>query len=355
MGTKIKEEFLKNAIEEIGNKKGVFSAVLCVESGDNSFSWTGAAGDMQKDSQYFIASVTKLYVTAVVMGLIEEGRIELHDKISKYLTEELMEGLHVLKGVDYSNDITIKHLISNTSGIPDYFFHKQPDGKTSASELLDGKDGSWNLEKTIKLVKELTPNFIPGKKGKAEYSDTNYQLLGRLIEIITGKNIGEVFKEYIFDELKLKHTYVYKDSSDNKPVPFYYKSKKLWSPNYMVSITPEGGIVSTAEESMFFLKEFFKGHFFPKEDIEKLKKWNFILPPPSLFFYGIGLEKLFIPRIVSPFKPITEVVGFWGQTGSFAWYNPDTDLYFTGTTNQINGAGHSAVVKAILKIIKSVL
>nr|WP_203219157.1 hypothetical protein [Anaerobacillus isosaccharinicus] len=66
------------------------------------------------------------------------------------------------------------------------------------------------------------------------------------------------------------------------------------------------------------------------------------------------MEKLFTPRIISPFKPIKEIVGFWGQTGSFAWYNPDTDLYFCGTTNQINGAGHTAVGKAMLKIIKSV-
>jgi D-alanyl-D-alanine carboxypeptidase len=352
---KMKEELLNKVVEQIGNKKGVYSAVLCVESGDKSFSWTGAAGDMQKGSQYCIASVTKLYITAVVMRLVEEGRIQLQDKIAEYLPGEYMKGLHVLKGVDYSEEITVKHLISNTSGIPDYFFHKQADGKTSASELMEGKDGSWPLDSTIKLVKELTPNFAPGKKGKAVYSDTNYQLLGKIIEVITGKDIGEVFQEFIFDELNLKHTYAYKDTSDTRPVPFYYNGKKLWLPNYMASVTPEGGIVSTAEEVMIFLKEFFNGRFFPKENIENLKKWNLILPPPSLFFYGIGLEKLFIPRIISPFKPITEIIGFWGQTGSFAWYNPDTDLYFTGTTNQINGAGHAAAMKGILKIIKAVL
>jgi CubicO group peptidase (beta-lactamase class C family) len=69
----------------------------------------------------------------------------------------------------------------------------------------------------------------------------------------------------------------------------------------------------------------------------------------------MGLEKLFVPRIVSSFKPITEIVGFWGQTGSFAWYNPDAQLYFTGTTNLTNGGGHAAAMKAILKIIKSVI
>ncbi|SES28126.1 serine hydrolase domain-containing protein [Salipaludibacillus aurantiacus] len=351
----INEALLNNVLNGIANKKGVYSAVLCVEKGDNSFSWTGAAGVMQKDSRYFIASVTKLYVTSVVMRLIEEGRLQLDDPIERYLPEEYMKGLHVLKEVDYSQAITVKHLISNTSGLPDYFFHKQPDGSTFASKLLEGKDISMELEETVTYVKELTPKFPPGKNGKAAYSDTNYQLLGRIIEVITEKQIGDVFKEYLFDELQLEHTYAYKDTSDTAPVPFYYKSKELWVPNYMASITAEGGIVSTAEESMLFIKNFFKGQFFPEENIEHLKKWNLILPPPSLFFYGLGLEKLFTPRFISPFKPISEIVGFWGQTGSFAWYHPETDLYFTGTTNQINGAGHTAAMRGMLKIIKAAL
>jgi D-alanyl-D-alanine carboxypeptidase len=224
---KIYEELLNQSLKEMINKKNVFSAVLCVESGDHSFSWVGAAGDMQKDSQYFISSVTKLYVTAVVMRLVEEGKLKLVDNIEKYLPSQYIQGLHVLKGIDNSHDITIFHLISNTSGLPDYFFHKHPDGKSSASQLLEGKDEPWHLEKTIETLKKLTPNFKPGKKGKASYSDTNYQLLGGIIERITEKNIDEVFKEYIFDELNLQHTYVFKDITDNSPIPFYYKSKKL--------------------------------------------------------------------------------------------------------------------------------
>lgn len=221
--------------------------------------------------------------------------------------------------------------------------------------MLIGEDISWNFEQTIEYSKKLKPKFPPGKKGKAAYSDTNYQILGKIIEEIRGDSIGEVFQKEIFNILDLKNTYAYKDTEDTSPVPFYYKSKELWVPNYISSVTAEGGIVSTAEEAMIFLKAFFNGTFFPKEEVENLKKWNLILPPPSLFYYGIGLEKILIPRIISPFKPITEIIGFWGQTGSFAWYNPDTNLYFTGTTNQINGAGHSSVMKGILKIIKSAL
>jgi len=201
----------------------------------------------------------------------------------------------------------------------------------------------------------MNPKFAPGQKGKVAYSDTNYQILGKVIETVTEKDIDKVFSEYIFDKLSFCNTYVYKDTADNEPTVFYHKDKKLWLPNYMTSISVEGGIVSTAEEVMIFLKNFFNGYFFPKEKIKDLKKWNLLFPPPSLFYYGVGIEKQPTPRFISIKKPINEIIGFWGQTGSFAWYNSDTDLHFTGTANQANGSGHSAVGKAMFKIIKSVL
>ena len=349
------KEFLDKLVASLLKKDKVYSAVLCVENGNGLFSWKGAGGDMQTDSRYFIASVTKLYMTAVVMRLVEEGRLSLEDSIARYLPADYIQGLHVLKGVDYSASITIRHLISNTSGLPDYFFHKDQDGKSAAVTLLEGQDGYWPVERTIRTVKKLKPKFAPGKKGKASYSDTNYQLLGKIVEAVTGKTLNDVFSEYIFIPLGLKDTYFYSDENDETPVAFYYKSKKLWLPKYMTSIPAEGGIVSTAGECMRFLKAFFNGTFFPKENIENLKQWNLIFPPPGLFFYGTGLEKLWTPWFISPFKPISEILGFWGQTGSFAWYNPDTDLYFCGTTNQIDGSGHAAAGKAILKMIKKAM
>ncbi len=351
----INEVYLKKLIDGMIDNKRIFSAVLRVENSDKSFSWSGAAGNMLTESRYFLASVTKLYVTAVVMQLIEENKISLNDKISKYLPEQFCNKLHVFKGIDYSDELTINHLISNTSGLPDYFFHKQESGRTVADELMEGKDEPWPIERTIELIKKLKPNFKPGAKGKVSYSDSNYQLLGSIIEQVTGKAISEVFHDYIFSPMNFKNTYCYADTNDSTPVPFYYISKQLWLPEYMTSIAVEGGIVSTVEEVMLFVKEFFNGRFFPKEKIDDLKKWNLIFPPPGLFYYGIGIEKLWIPWFVSPLKPIGEILGFWGQTGSFAFYNPKTDLYFCGTTNQINGRGHRAVGNVLLKIIRSAL
>ncbi len=351
----IKKETLQYLVDKMVDNKNIFSAVMKVENSEGSVSWSGSAGSMQVNNKFFIASVTKLYITAIVLILIEESKISLNDKISKYLPEKFCDRLHVLKGIDYTDELTIYHLITNTSGIPDYFFHKQEKGRTVADELMEEKDEPWPIDRTIELIKNLKPRFKPGAKRRASYSDSNYQLLGKIIENITGKLIGEVFHDYIFSQLNFNNTYIYKNPDDATPVPFYYGAKQLWLPNYMTSVGPEGGIVSTVDEVMIFLKEFFKGRFFPKEKIDELKRWNLITPPPGLFFYGIGLEKLWIPWFASPIKHPGDILGFWGQTGSFAFYNPKTDLFFCGTTNQINGRGHRLAVNAILKIIKSML
>lgn len=355
MRKELNTEIIARLLNRMVDGKNIFSAVMRVENSDKTISWSGAAGNMQTDSRYFIASVTKLYVTAVVLQMSEENRISLNDRISRYLPESWCEKLHVYKGVDYSDDLTVRHLISNTSGLPDYFFHRQDNGIKVADSLLAGKDEPWPIEKTIGLIKQLKPRFKPGAKGKAAYSDTNYQLLGRIIENVAGKPVGDVFQDYIFSKLNLKNTYAYVNNGDRSPVPFYFKSNPLWLPEYMESITPEGGIVSTAEEVMIFLKAFFSGSLFPKDRIEGLKKWNMIFPPPGLFLFGAGLEKLWIPWFATPLKPPGEILGFWGQTGTFAFYNPKTDLYFCGATNQIDGKGHRAATSAMLKIIQSVL
>ena len=297
------------------------------------------AGNLAAEQPFFIASVTKLYVTAILLKLRSENRLHLHDKISKFLSDEILHELHVYKGRDYSKEISIEHLMSNTSGIPDYF------STEAVRELTAGIDQHWGFERAITSAKLKKPKFTPGKK--AQYSDTNYQLLGKIIETITNEDISKVFKEFIFDELQLENTYLYEDVNDKRPAPIYYKDKEIHLPKYMSSIGPEGGIVSTAKESIVFLKAFFNGYFFPKEYFNELKNWK-LLFGPGLFFYGVGIARQ--PISIKDLK--NGLIGHWGQTGSFSFYHQETDLYFSGTTNQFYGQNVAA--KMMRKIIKNV-
>lgn len=62
--------------------------------------------------------------------------------------------------------------------------------------------------------------------------------------------------------------------------------------------------------------------------------------------------KLWVPRLLSLRRPVRNLVGFWGQTGAFAFCHEDTGLFFTGTVNQANGFGHGKAFKAMLAVIK---
>lgn len=353
MATTVKSQtsFDTKSFQTILNKsidnKSVFGTILSVEKGSEK--WTGAAGNLMSSQQYYIASTTKLYVTAVILKLKAEGKLSLDDKISRFLPEEIMHNLHVYKGINYSNTLTIKQLLAHTSGLPDYFEDKGSNGKSLLQELSEGKDQSWTFEQTVEMSKKMNPKFAPDTKGKAHYSDTNFQLLGKIIESIYGKSIGSVLQEIIFEPLELKHTYLYVDATDKTPAVMYFKNKPLDICKAMTSFGADGGIVSTSDETMVFVKAFFNGQFFPKDYLTELYQWNKVMFPLE---YGVGIMRFQLPAIFTMFRKMPAFIGHSGLSGAFAYYIPEKDLFLTGTVNQINNPGTS--YKMLIQIINSI-
>lgn len=344
--------FLEATVRRMGAHRAVHGAILCAQSGDGRLSWRGASGNLDADGRFFIASVTKMMVTVVMLRLRDEGRVDLDHPMARYLGAELISGLHVAGGVDRTDQITLRHLMSNTSGLTDYFFGKGPDGRSAGDSLLRGNDEAWPLERIVARARTLKPRFLPGQPGKVHYSDTNYELLGRVIETVTGSPIADVLDDVVFRPLGLRETYAFSDPSDVTPAPMYYRDTPVHMPKYIASITAEGGVVSTAAELMAFLKAFFDGTYFPPQTIEELTRWNRIYFPGQ-FDFGVGLERQWLPWVLSPFRPLGDLLGFWGQSGAFAFHNPQRDLFFTGTVNQLSGFGHGAAVSAMVRVMKA--
>lgn len=326
------EEAAAAVLADIVDDKQITGAVLRISAPD--LEWWGAHGNLDSSDTYFIASTTKLFATTVIYQLVDEGQLSLNDKISKYLPTDIMENLHVYKDKDYSDDITIKHLLSNTSGLADYFEGKDDEGKVLSKELMKGNDTEFSFEETVARSKTMKPAFAPGAKDKALYSDTNFQLLGRIIETLTGLYISDVFKERIILPLGLRNTYVFTDVNDSKPAPLRYKKDELHIPMAMASFQADGGVVSTADESMVFFKAFFNGHLFEPQHLEDAQDWNKIFYPND---YGVGIMRYELPG----FYGIPAFIGHSGLSGAFMWYCPERDLFVTGTVNQLNKPGTS--------------
>jgi CubicO group peptidase (beta-lactamase class C family) len=309
--------------------------------------WKGSTGNLSTESPYFIASTTKLYTTAVILHLESQKKLKLTDSLIQYFSQQELQGLHILNQIDWSQNITIGQLLSNTSGLPDYFEDKDNNGNILMNNLLNGKDQSWNFQDVLQLTKQMKPKFPPGEKGKAHYSDSNFQLLGEIIERISGKSISQMYEELIFKPLKLTDTYLFLDTNDKRPLSMYYKEKPLNIPLAMSSVKADGGIVSTAEESAIFLQAFFGGYFFDKSKIKTLYDWKPVMFPLE---YGMGIMRFKLPKMLTLGKEMPELIGHSGLSGAFAYYIPSKSMFIAGTVNQLDNPGTS--YKVILKLIQ---
>ena len=346
---------LKKILDKLIAHKYIFSAVLNVQSGDNAIEWAGASGVtnqtdtagqilMRVNSPYHIASITKIFTAAAVMSLHEDRKLDLADPIAGHIPPALLEGIHTYKGKDYVGDITIAHLLAQTSGLGDYFMQKGRDGQNVLDKILADGDYKWDLKSALKIVKNnLKPRFPPARvpwRHNAFYSDTNFQLLGGILEYAMGKRLGEIYRELFFDPLDLRQTYLFGDDlgqGDGKreaPASIYYKDRALQIPDALKSFGPDGGIVSNTIDQIKFFKALLNGEVFKSDaTLSLMKRWN------NMFFpldYGFGLMRYKLPRFFSPFKPIPEFYGHSGASGTFLFYCPEKDIYIAGAINQLH-------------------
>ena len=324
-----KEKSLQALLDKVVDGKKVFGTSFAFKK--DTETWQGASGNLTTDRPYFIASTTKLFTTAIIMKLRAEGKLSLEDKISKYIDASILSGLHFYKGKDYSQELTIRHLLSHTSGLPDYFQDKGASGKSLENELMAGNDQFWTFEESIDRSKKMSPLFVPGTKGKAKYSDANFQLLGKIIETITGKSYAENCQDRIIQPLSLTKTYLYQDATDEKPKMLYHKSKELKIPKAMTSFGPDGGMVSVSADMLVFIEAFFTGKLFPLSYIDELQEWNRIIPPMRA---GVGIHLFKLPWIFDPTGAIPYFIGHSGLSGALTFYSPKENIYIAGTVNQ---------------------
>ncbi len=346
--TSEKEKSLQTVLDNTVDNKKVFGTTFALKK--DTLTWQGASGNLSIEQPYFIASTTKLFTTAIILQLRAEGKLSLNDTISKYIDQSILSGLHIYKGKDYSNELTIKHLLSHTSGLPDYFQGKEKSGKSLEKEITDGRDQYWTFEQAIERTKRMTPLFAPGTKGKANYSDANFQLLGKIIETITHKSYSEICKGNIIEPLGLTNTYLYQDTSDRTPKTLYYKSNELNIPQAMSSFGADGGMVSTTRDMLIFIEAFFTGKIFPKEYISELQEWNRIFFP---MISGIGIHLFKLPWIFNPTGAVPYFIGHSGLSGALAFYSPEENIFVVGTVNQV--AHPDISFKTMIKLTQQIV
>lgn len=173
-------------------------------------------------SSFNLASVTKQFICMGIMMLKEKEQLNYDDDCKKYIPE-----------LPYKN-ITIRHLMTHTSGIPEYFdifqLYKKP---------LD----TLTNEGMIKLFADQKPPLDFETGSKWNYCNTNYVLLVSVIERISKMPIDQFVKKYITAPLKLKDTYVYHILMPSVPANHVYGFKETGETRKLEDLTPFDGVV----------------------------------------------------------------------------------------------------------------
>lgn len=300
-----------------------------------------------------MASVGKLFTATLIGMLHDKGLLNFEDKIIKYLDAELISDLHIYKGKDYSGAISIKHLLTQTSGLNDVFF-----------PLLKKMIKDPNLEMTVREALEWgKANLKPvGKPGQRHfYTDTNYYMLGLIIESITKKPFHETVNEMIFQPLKMENAYINgfsepKIKAHYPPAHIFLYNINLINNKRVAQIDyAGGGVVAPLYEYLIFMKALVNHQLVKEETLKKMIYDDIKMGFPAIGFdYGYSIWK---PKAIPLFLP--EKYFCWGcvgVTGAFMFFHPKTELYVIGTFNDESYTSKALrfmlmhVIKPLLKI-----
>jgi len=295
----------------------------------------------------YMASVGKLFTSVIISMLHEKGLLSFKDCISKYLDSDLMENLHVYKGKDYSSDIQIKHLLNQTSGLPDNFY-------PLLEKLLADHKFEIEPREAVEWTKNnLKPKAQPGKK--TYYTDTNYHLLGLIIEKIYKKPFHVVLKELIFDPIGMKQSYMlhYSEPEKKSQAPeagFYIDQTRLNDIKGYAGIDyAGGGIVAPLEDLLLFMKALVEYQLVSKETLKIMKDDRSKLNMG--FEYGYGIWQVRTIPVLLPEK--YKSWGVLGATGAFMFYHPELNAYFIGNFNHI--AWQKKCVRFMFKVMDKLI
>jgi len=242
---------------------------------------------VQNATPFPVASVTKTFMAALVVQLAQEGRFGLDDRLVRYLP-----------GANVNPAVTVRQLLDHTSGIADFFSNSEID-----TAILDCRTCVWTPAKSLSYVgKQL---FAPGTRWS--YSNTNYLLLGQLVEAVTGDTCVDLLRTRFFTPLGLISTFVQGKEPAPYPVVHSYRfwtssrSEKptgLWdgtgvSPfrSLATAAGSAGDIASSARDLAVWARALYAGGVLGAAGSKAMLDFDATMLLRASIPYGLGVER----------------------------------------------------------------
>ena len=276
--------------------------------------WTGVSGDrivtpkqkVDPDTVFSIASMTKTFVAAAILQLVDEGKLTLEDPLAKWFPD-----------FPSASDITVRELLSHTSGIYNYF-----ESPKYLKQVFADPNRVWTVDEILALVNGKPSYCAPGTC--YWYSNTNFVLLGRIVEMVTGRALPDVLRDRFFKPLGLTNTVFQPD----QPTPpdkangyqmdsagNYYDqtgSSRVIPTDSTASVAwAAGAMASTAHDLATWASALYDGRVLPQYLLDQMFKWQ------GVDHYGLGTRT----EIIAGRRAVGHGGSLLGYEGEM-WYFP---------------------------------
>src|SRR5262245_37894993 len=291
---------------------------------------------LRLDDRFRVGSVTKTFVATVVLQLEAEGVLSLDDTVEKWLPGLLPQG----------NQISLRMLLHHTSGLFDYLNDGDP---TVLQPYLDGNtDYVWTPQQLVATATSHPLNFPPGTSWK--YSNTNYIVLGLVVEKATGDTIEHQLAQRIFLPLGLTHTtFETEPALSGRHADGYIRRNGVLvdftrlSPSFAWSA---GAIASTVDDLARFEQALLAGKLLRAPQLKEMEDTS--ADGIASADYGLGLALVH-----------TRCGKFWGHNGDYPGYltfigervNGSRQVVLETTTDSIAGAAADAYQRVMLRAL----
>jgi D-alanyl-D-alanine carboxypeptidase len=291
-----------------------------------------------------VTGVTKLVTIAMILREFDRGAMAPETPVSELLPEDVLAGLCVVGDRDHSPALTVEHLLSHRSGIVDFLEPPAKNVKSVFGQALI-RDRAWTLDQALEIAKHYPGLFTPGARKKVHYSNTNYALLGAILQESTGMTFEQLVTLRVVTSLGFKSTYVFTPSHVDRYfslAPLHRGSEVLRLPRVLGSLGAAGGLVTTPQEMARFLRAFWSDELFGPQ-------WrDYLTAEPLGMENGVRMARGLM--MTSGPSRVAAMVGQAGASGSAALIDPTTGMIGVMALNHLTSRSETLRTLANLMV-----
>ena len=339
---------LIDALDKVAEENNFYGTIAIYDSGEKMWSYSGGYADKETEEPnafgkiYRVGSITKQFTAAGICILNDNGKLSINDKLSKYYPD-----------CKYGDVVTIKDMLNMASGIPDVFTKEK--NLSTDSELLEysqlgfkisenntAEQNKLSIEKYIVSFDEL--EFEP--QSKFEYSNSNYFLLGRIIEKVSEETYEDFIAKNIFKPLDMKSSsfddsllntngYVFDSSASETS---WLKTNGIEWELYPGVSLGYAGMNSTVDDLHKWISGLSSGKLLKSETYKLMTAANELIAYESES-YGFGLFTS---------ESLCEHTGAWGTYVGQVVFNIDASKEIIFLSNYRNETMYSVVLSSLM-------